>query len=44
MSRPLLKTHSTSMDVAMSSDGQGFAKPQGYTGKGTAGKGQGRDN
>jgi hypothetical protein len=26
------------------SDGQGFAKPQGYAGKGTAGKGQGRDN
>ena len=26
------------------SDGQGFAKPQGYIGKGVAGKGQGRDN
>jgi len=26
------------------SDGQGFAKPQGYAGKGAAGKGQGRDN
>jgi hypothetical protein len=26
------------------SDGQGFAKPQGYVGKGAAGKGQGRDN
>ena len=27
-----------------SSDGQGFAKPQGYVGKGAKGKGQGRDN
>ena len=26
------------------SDGQGFAKPPGYAGKGAEGKGQGRDN
>ena len=30
--------------VAMLSDGQGFAKPLGYAGKGAEGKGQGRDN
>jgi len=32
------------VDVVEDSDSQGFAKPQGYAGKGVVGKGQGRDN